>query len=417
MSYILDIEEKAEGLVYTVLRKTPGKLNAESSGMIPCSLKDGDPVVFHEHLGGIREKYGVREARVLLPYKYFLSSIIEVPVKRKHDVEAALVFELEENLPMTIVDYLTDHAVIGRRNGSTRIFTLSIGKKFVDKIVDWFKSEGLEVTSVRCGFMDRFSAAYSFSGKKNFLLIDSDKNDFSVAAVSNGTLVQVNHVSDIGYLDTIVTGIKNKYGMQDIILTGDPGDELREMTGSTGATQTVRGMKRWRKRTFDLEVYRASAREWSIRERKVFVLVVLVLSIFMTVSGFFLPVYRDYQALGKVSGQIEQIKAKATGLFEKRERLELQREKIRFIKDIMDTRDVPLAVLAELSTLLPDNVWLISFSIDEKGFIELKGFADDTAKLVEMLERSEKFRNIGFSSPILTSGDKVRFSVRMELER
>jgi len=417
MSHILNLEEKAEGTAYTVLRRTVGKTHTVETGTITTLLKDGDTDVLHEHLNGIKEKYGVREVRVLLPFRYFLTSMIEVPVKRKPDIEAALVFELEESLPMPINEYMIDHTIVERRNGLTRILALSIARKLVEKILERFRNEGLEVTSVRCGFMERLSAAYGVNGKKSFLLIDSDNSRYSVAVIRSGVLVEVNHVSDRDSLDSMITNMRQKHEIKTIVLTGEPADDLREMTGNTGEVRTVPGMSRWRKRPFDLEVYHSAVKEWTIGDRKVLVILVLTLAVLLALSGFFLPVYREYNALNKVNGQIEQIKAKATGLFEKREKLELMREKVRFMEEIKRTRDIPLDVLAELSTLLPDNVWLIGFSIDEKGFIELKGFADDTAKLVEMLERSERFRNVGFSSPILTSGDKVRFSIRMEIER
>ena len=76
-----------------------------------------------------------------------------------------------------------------------------------------------------------------------------------------------------------------------------------------------------------------------------------------------------------------------------------------------------IQVLAEITGILPADSWIMSFNIDEKGFIELKGFADDATKMVEILEESEMFRNAGFSGPMLKSGDKTRYSVKMELER
>jgi hypothetical protein len=73
--------------------------------------------------------------------------------------------------------------------------------------------------------------------------------------------------------------------------------------------------------------------------------------------------------------------------------------------------------MGELSNILSDDVWIIGLSIDEKGLIELRGFAVNAAQLVELLEKSDMFKNVVFSAPILSLGDKTRFSIKMEIEQ
>jgi len=417
MSFILEIDEKKECVEYMVLKKTARSLVVEEKGTLASSLKEGDVELFRQEMFSLKEKFRFTEARVNLPFRYFQTPVLELPVTRKQDIESALPFELEEHLPLPVDEYVYDHKIIEKTGGAVRVLTLCIGKKYVTGLIERFAEAGIEVSSIRCGVMERLSSAIAIKGQSSFILIDSDQTDTTLVVVKEGKFISARHFARVEAMSSELSTQRDKHGIENIFLTGEPSAEVREITGTPGETQVTPGKKKLRKGLFDLEVYSLKSREWSIAEKKKLVVLILVLSVLFSVSGFFWPVYKDYDALRKVDRQIDKIKEEATGLFEMREGLEAKKEQLKFIEEIMATRDIPLVVLSELSSSLPDNVWLIGFSIDEKGFVELKGFAEDTAKLVEMLERSEMFRSVGFSSPLLTSGDKVRFSVRMELER
>ena len=74
------------------------------------------------------------------------------------------------------------------------------------------------------------------------------------------------------------------------------------------------------------------------------------------------------------------------------------------------------AVLLEaLSRLLPDEVWLAEFSLDDRQ-VRLSGFAPDPAALIPILTGSPHLRDIGFAAPSVRdpSSGRVRFAISGE---
>ena len=56
-----------------------------------------------------------------------------------------------------------------------------------------------------------------------------------------------------------------------------------------------------------------------------------------------------------------------------------------------------MTVVNEVSGLLPNSMWLGRLSIDDDR-IELKGQGTDIPSLIEILERSNAFRDVNFAS-------------------
>jgi general secretion pathway protein L len=80
-------------------------------------------------------------------------------------------------------------------------------------------------------------------------------------------------------------------------------------------------------------------------------------------------------------------------------------------------RPPAVALLNELSTLLPPNVWLISLSLDDLR-LEIKGQGSDIPFLIEILEQSESFQDVNFTSATQLNEDlnSETFSIGATLE-
>jgi hypothetical protein len=66
--------------------------------------------------------------------------------------------------------------------------------------------------------------------------------------------------------------------------------------------------------------------------------------------------------------------------------------------------------------VLPKDAWLVSFSADEKGKVEVEGFTKKTSDLVIAIEKSRAIRNVSFSSPIVAKDGEERFSLKLEVD-
>lgn len=116
----------------------------------------------------------------------------------------------------------------------------------------------------------------------------------------------------------------------------------------------------------------------------IIIFLVLVGAIFMS------KIYFKSLLLEKIQKQYEETKKSARSL-------EKISTKTRIIKAYLESRLVPLEVVKELYRIIPDDIYLKSFLLDEKGNIAIDGTSDSMSQvfaLVGTLEDSEFFKGV-----------------------
>ncbi|HEB26795.1 MAG TPA: hypothetical protein ENI05_03315 [Porticoccus sp.] len=75
-----------------------------------------------------------------------------------------------------------------------------------------------------------------------------------------------------------------------------------------------------------------------------------------------------------------------------------------------------LNIIHKVTGLLPDNTWVSRLKIDDQG-VSLQGESRKASDLIELLEKSEQFKNVVFVSPITrnSSTNMERYEIRVEL--
>jgi Tfp pilus assembly protein PilN len=73
--------------------------------------------------------------------------------------------------------------------------------------------------------------------------------------------------------------------------------------------------------------------------------------------------------------------------------------------------------MKELTTLLPNTVWLTRTRITEES-VEIEGYASVATEILTKLEQSKLFQKVEFTSPTIrdTRMNSDRFVIKMELE-
>ena len=90
-------------------------------------------------------------------------------------------------------------------------------------------------------------------------------------------------------------------------------------------------------------------------------------------------------------------------------------EGLEFMLAQYEQRRQPSVVLAELTRLIPDNVYLTSMTLDQSG-IQLTGQGTAVVDLIEILNESALFEQARFSSAITRSRDSLDvFSISMQV--
>lgn len=93
-----------------------------------------------------------------------------------------------------------------------------------------------------------------------------------------------------------------------------------------------------------------------------------------------------------------------------------QRVRLEYLQTAVRGRVRPPAILRELTSLLPDTVYLSELTFRDQ-MLEITGVAASASQLLPVIEASPLFSGVEFSAPIVAQGAGLeRFRIRMRLE-
>jgi len=142
---------------------------------------------------------------------------------------------------------------------------------------------------------------------------------------------------------------------------------------------------------------------------------------FLAILIFFLTsieaYYKDYSALNRTMERISEIKSTSSRLVETKRETEALNEKLRFLNSFQSKRNRHIELLKQVSATLPKDAWLTGYNADDKGTIELEGYARRSAAIIAPFEKHKMFKNIQFTSPVTVREGKERFSIKMEVDQ
>jgi Tfp pilus assembly protein PilN len=358
-----------------------------------------------------------------LPLQNFSWRTIEMPVMKKADLKKALFFELEKYLPLPVDEYIYDFFVIGRVTTApnmVKIMVFSLKKELLNGLLRTVKEAGMEILSVRCSTIDILCGVIDISGEKGLhgIFVNAADDAYEVAGLHDSMPVYMKRIPKAN--------------------PDDLADEIEKLARSHQAQLYITGsvdqsaIARFNSRKFQLLTPDLIASSYVkkpylnlnflphefIKQKKDYYpymiggLAAATLLVFLLTGA--VVYYKDRSALKNTESKIASIKSKASGVMEAEKKLDILRNERSVLLDFQNRSNLSVKVLSTLSKILPTDTWLISISIDDKGKVEMEGFAAKTADLVVALEKSKTFRNVSFSAPIISKGKEERFAIKME---
>ncbi len=369
-------------------------------------------------LKALSSEYDIADCMVLTSFRYSSAGLVTLPVKQRADIESALPFELEKRLPLPIGDYSITFDVIEKKKQESTVLYCTILKKQIQFYRSIIEGSGLKLKSLRVGFFELFKAFLSkkISTSADFVFITREDEKYCMANVHNNKkLLSIRH-------------IKNE---KQLAFEIQESDEYRNkpLFFVNCAPLEIEGIKTEKVEVTDRELLKVlSSRKpllidfvstFSEQKRLKYsysVLLLLTLTIVLFLSSYLIPYFMDVSTLGKVNSEINSIKSKASDVISMNRELQALKEKLREYEEVKQRALVPIEALNVLTEKVPENTWLYTFKYNNR-FFEIQGLSESATDLIKPLEDDPLFKNVRFTSPIVTRNKKDRFRIRMELER
>ncbi len=118
--------------------------------------------------------------------------------------------------------------------------------------------------------------------------------------------------------------------------------------------------------------------------------------------------------------QIASLQAPIKRVQAARAEAEALEKRIRYVEGVMQKRDLNLEVLRELTTILPPDTYLTSYtSNNQNGTVQISGLSPSPPDLILKLERSPYLTSVGLQGTVFRDAQtgKDRFTFQAKLER
>jgi len=391
-------------------------LRSEGIGL-PAGREEGNQVL-SEALQQWKNTYAPSGVVVGLSLQLFTCTLLDMPAINREDMRKALLFELEKHLPLAVDEYLFDFLMIKTGKGM-KTLVFSIKKDAVNAIVKLVSDTGLEVLSCRCRVMDVLNSMIGISGEKNMkgIFVLATDDGYEIAGLEDSLPRSMKRITAGADLAETLEVFRKSYPGK--VYCSGPVDQLiAERFAITKSQITVPNALIFsfvRRTRLNLEFI---PQEF-VRQKKdpypyiIGGLALAALCLYL-LTGF-VAYYKDARALRRIESRIENIKATATGVIEARKKLEALQDDRKTLLAFQNRSNMATKVLKDLTTVVPDNAWIINLVVDEKGLVEIEGFSRKTSDLITALDKSKLFKNIAFAAPILSRDNEERFSLKFEV--
>jgi hypothetical protein len=381
----------------------------------------GDRTLFiMETLKRWKKEYTPDGAVIGLPLEKFSHQLIEMPRMRRPDLRMALMFDLEKYLPLPVDEYLFDFIMMPGERGNLNVMVLSIKRDVFNSFSRYFEEAGIAILSVRCGAIQAICSLTDAAGEKNVegLFVNITEYAYEIAGIKNSMPLYLKSFPKNADLQTELERLALLYP-GTVYFLGDSGPGVSEkfrdrkfhFSVAHGLASSYKKKSRVNMDFIPPEMLKAGTDYYPYL---IGCLAASALVLFL-LTGL-LTYYRELTTLKSVETRRLSIKGKASGVLEARKKLDLLQNDRKVLSDFLGRSNVAIKAMSDLSTLLPKDAWLINFSVDDKGKIELEGFSGNTSELVVALEKSKVFRNVSFSAPVIAKEGEERFALKMEVE-
>jgi len=141
----------------------------------------------------------------------------------------------------------------------------------------------------------------------------------------------------------------------------------------------------------------------------------LVVTLLLVVAALVVPGFVEGRRLARLNGEIARIDPDVRAAEKLARELDRKRQLLSTVEKINASSVQPLAVLRELTEILPSDAWVTYLAFDAKG-VELTGQAGAASNLIPLLENSPRLERVEFASPVTRGRDREQFRIRAAWE-
>ncbi len=460
----LGIDFESDHLVLTLLRRSFARINLvdyEVAPIPPEAQKEDRESQIINLVNTFISRHQVKRERVCasIPREKVIVRFIKLPSAAKENLRKVLEYEMPKYIPFDKGETYFDYCLLREEKDWLHLFVVFAKKTNVDSYVSLLKKIGIQPISIQipsAAALNLFFYNKGHTGEETSVLVDVAEPFFEMnllrgtdwkeslrlplpkegratkiintfersgdaSPLANSTFFIYGRGAD----ETILESFRKTRQLKSVLLPPVgriQGEEERAESSRIYASIGV-PLKGLISPRIDLDLLPVEMRKKVRQIGKPLLIVLTSLALFLGLTwgaGAFMHYRNESEA---VNVEIRKRRPAVEAL----EKLQKQRDDYR--KEMVELNQIrsgeisKVAVLDELTRLLPDTAWVWNLKYNGKE-IELSGFADSASDLIPLLDRSPLFEKVEFLAPVTKEiqmrGDgnkeKERFKIKAKIE-
>ena len=380
------------------------------------------------------------EVVVGLPRRATVLRFLDLPSVEEEDLDGLLAYEIEKHLPFPPDEACFGFQVLERNGGRVKVLVVAARRADVESAVEQVRRLGLQPTAVDVSALAAADAVLSGRRRKaeTLALVGINGREAEVTVIERGTLRYSRAVpldqgdqreSLLRELERALEGV----GSPSRLLFQGGDEELGRLARAELGVEAEQWSPPWRlagngepdaaalglalrgvsRLPLKLDLLPPEQRP-KRREPGVVVMLVLIALIAVLAGALGLSAaQRERKAFRDLRRQVGHVKARALEAEALKTDFSRLRTHLQVLERIAREQGRPLVALKELVEILPADVLLTEFIVEERK-VQIRGTTTaSAADLISAFERSALFENAAFTSPIAAQGDRQGFQLQV----
>jgi hypothetical protein len=396
-----------------------------------------------------------------IPRKDVVLRYLDLPSEIEDNLKQVMQYQVQSFEPTEEDKYYYDYSVLRGSGASKRLSILlaMVKKSTLDDYLGLLRLFGIRPVAVACssmGLVNIFLHNRKDIQDKTYILADLKPSSVEVLALRNGTIAysrEVPREGDQGWRNLLLREIDEatsrirlapESSLEQIVLAGEssesayaeikaaipdcklmknfipgkvPGENkvyLQEAASTIGLAYSGMARKPSVKVNLLPDALKIRQTRWAYVPAAILGLAILAL---LLALGFHQTV-QNRKLLRDLDQKILALTAPVKKAQSYRTQADALEKRIQFVEELLRGRDMNLEILRELTTILPPDTYLNTYS-NKDGIIQIGGFSGSPYELVPKLEKSPLLKDVVPRGSILRDFQtgKDRFSFEMKLEK
>ncbi len=460
----LGVDFKQDHLVLTLLRRSFARIELVDYVAYPISpeaQKDEREGQIISLVNSFISKHQLNREKVSIavPREKVIARFIRLPIATKENLRKVLEYEMPKYIPFERGEIYFDYCLLKEEKDWLHLFAVFARKAEVDPYVSLLKKLGIQPISIQIPSVASLNLFFYNKGgnegetsvlvdlaepflemnlvqgrewreslhlplpknEKEAKIISTFKRSWDVPASAKPTFF----VYGLGANETILTNLNETNQLNGVLfppMDRIQGERERSKSNRIYAAIGVPLMgliSPW----VDLNLLPPELRKKVRQIGKPVLIVLTSLALFFGLTwgaGTFMHYRKEWEA---VNAELRKRKPAVEALEKLQKQRDDYRKEMAELDQIRSGEISKVAVLEELTRLLPDTTWIWNLKYNGKE-IELSGYADSASDLIPLLDKSSLFEKVEFLAPVTKemqlrgdgSKEKERFKIKAKIE-